>query len=213
MDTEQSLNSHSRRKKIIYCVDIHGSEDNFRKLLIESSKLGVEAIIIGGDINIDLKNVMQLKSHKLILIPGECDDIYITKCARELNILSDGVVVDVDGIRIGCVGGLAAHQSIRRLYKHINAVGGFDILVTHFPPKGCLDNVLNNFHSGLKEVRDLVLKYSVKYVFTGHYHDNIGVCILGTSVVINPGPLSLGYYLMVEYIPSKPLNYTFMKLP
>ncbi len=213
MNTKYSFNNSLHPKKIIYCVDIHGSEHNFRRLLIESTKLGVEVIIIGGDINIDLKDVILFNHYRLLLIPGECDDVYITKYARELNILSDGVVVDVDGIKIGCVGGLTTHQSIRRLYKYINTIGGLDLLVTHFPPKGCLDSVLNNLHSGLREVRDLILRYSVKYVFTGHHHDNIGVCVLGNSIVINPGPLSLGHYLLVEYIPSKPLTYVFMKLP
>jgi len=213
MNFKYYLNCSSYPKKIIYCVDIHGSEHNFRKLLLESTRLGVGIMILGGDININLKNVGTLNHYKLVLVPGECDDIYITKYAKELSILSDGIIVDIDNIKIGCIGGLDVHQSIRRLYKYINDIGGPDLLVTHFPPKGCLDSVLNNLHSGLREVRDLILRYSIKYVFTGHYHDNIGVCVLGNSIVINPGPLSLGHYLLVEYIPNKPLTYVFMKLP
>lgn len=181
--------------RIAYAVDAHGNEVNIRKLISILSKGGVDALILGGDYCADLNLITSLG--KTFIISGECDDTYLTKHTRKLGIIIDGNVITLGGVKIGGVGGLSPHQSLRSLISR--GITSLDILVTHLPPKGCLDIVLGRYHSGLSEVRDYVVRCGVKYVLTGHYHGNRGVCSLSNALVINPGPLMLGYYLELDY--------------
>ncbi|MEM0453626.1 MAG: metallophosphoesterase family protein [Sulfolobales archaeon] len=195
--------------RIIYAVDIHGDETALKKLNKISNNLNVDLMILGGDIDAELL-LLKESSYKVSIIPGECDDIYITKQARELGILFDGTTLNVGNYRIGFIGGLSAHQSIRKFYERVKE--NVDILVTHFPPKGCLDLVMSKFHGGLHELNSIIAKYKVKYVLTGHYHDNVGSCTLENAIVINPGPLNFGNFLFLEYNEAL-TNYEFRKLP
>ncbi len=195
--------------ELVYGVDVHGDQSSFRKLITVFKDVNADLMILGGDLNVDLQLLAELRD-KVMVVPGECDDIYVTKRARELGILFDGVVASVNECRIGFLGGLSAHQSIRRLYD--GNQGPLDFLVTHFPPKGCLDLILGKHHGGLKELNALITKYQVKYVLTGHYHGNVGSCTLADAVVLNPGPLNQGNYLIMR-CSRRGAEYKFMKLP
>lgn len=175
-----------------YAVDAHGEELNVRRLAKALKE--VELLILGGDLSFDLNLFKGVG--KLAVVTGECDDIYLTKCARKLGILLDGDIMEACGLKIGFIGGLSVHQSIRRLMRRCG--GHLDILVTHFPPKGCLDLILDRYHAGLVEVLSIVQRYGVRYVLTGHYHDNVGSCRVGSALVVNPGPLMLGKYLLIN---------------
>lgn len=181
---------------IVYAVDAHGNELSVRKLIKVFKELSADFLILGGDLSFSLNLLKDVD--KYAIITGECDDIYMTKHAKELNVLFDGNVLEIYGVKMGFIGGLSVHQSLRRLMGRYN--GYLDVLVTHFPPKGCLDLILSKYHAGLVEVLDIVLKYGVKYVLTGHYHDNVGICRLGSALVINPGPLMFGKYLLISNI-------------
>ncbi|MEM4518702.1 MAG: metallophosphoesterase [Sulfolobales archaeon] len=195
--------------KVVYGVDLHGNELNLYKVINVFRALRADLMILGGDINAGLQGLAEIRD-KVVLLPGECDDVYVTKHARELGILFDGTAISISGCRVGFVGGLSVHQSIRKLYEGVQ--GTIDILVTHFPPKGCLDLVMGKYHGGLRELNDVIVRYGVKYVLTGHYHDNIGTCFLNNTLVLNPGPLDLGNYLILNYC-GVSANYTFMRLP
>lgn len=196
--------------RVIYAVDIHGYERGLKKLAEVSNSLKADLMVLGGDINADL-TILNGLNCKVAVTPGECDDIYITKRARELGILFDGSTVDSDSWIIGFVGGLSVHQSIRKLYER--ATNSVDLLVTHFPPKGCLDLVLGKYHGGLNELNSIIAKYKVTYVLTGHYHDNVGVCLMcSNALVMNPGPLTHGKFLLLDYNDTV-IEYRFMRLP
>ncbi len=195
--------------KIVYGVDLHGNEVSFKEFVKVFRKLGADLMILGGDLNVDLKSLAELRG-RVMIVPGECDDVYITKYAKKLDMLFDGIAVSVNNCRVGFVGSLSVHQSMRKFYERTK--GSVDVLITHFPPKGCLDLVMGKYHGGLKELSSMVLEYKVRYVLTGHYHDEVGTCFLGSAVVINPGPLMLGNYLILNY-DGLSADYTFMKLP
>ncbi len=193
---------------IAYVVDVHGNEAYIKKLVGILNNLNIDLAVFGGDLSFSL-GLLDGVGIKYVIVPGECDDIYLTKHARTLGVLYDGKVMNIDGLKIGFVGALGAHQSIRRLAGRCS--DGLDLLITHMPPKGCLDIILGKYHGGLIELLDLIRKCRIKYVLTGHYHDNVGVCRLDSSLVINPGPMMLGRYLIVYYY-SGTLSYEFRSI-
>lgn len=193
---------------IVYVVDVHGNEAYIKKLVSFLNNLNIDLLIFGGDLSFNLGLLNEVKV-KYVVVPGECDDIYLTKYARGRGVLYDGEVMNLNGLKIGFVGALEVHQSIRRLVSRCSDT--LDLLVTHMPPKGCLDVLLGKYHGGLIELLDLIRNYKIKYVLTGHYHDNIGVCKLNSSLVINPGPMMLGKYLIMHY-DGGALRYEFQSI-
>ncbi|MEM1897675.1 MAG: hypothetical protein QXD36_01015, partial [Sulfolobales archaeon] len=75
--------------KVVYGVDLHGNELNLYKVINAFRALRADLMILGGDINAGLQGLAEIRD-KVVLLPGECDDVYVTKHARELGILFDG---------------------------------------------------------------------------------------------------------------------------
>ncbi len=78
------------------------------------------------------------------------------------------------------------------------ADSGF-ILVSHQPPYGTeCDQLRTGQHVGSRSVRSFIEKYRPVICFTGHIHESRGTDILGSTRVVNPGPLSSGRYAHAE---------------
>ena len=184
--------------KIVYIVDLHGRDwflDTFIKILATEEP---DLIVVGGDYCSDPEVLTRLGTD-ILLVSGEKDDIYLTKRAKSLNIFLDGRVAYLKSTIFAGVGGIEPHQNIRRITdKHLEPV---DILVTHYPPKGCLDIVMGNLKAGLAEINLLVTNLKPKIILTGHFHNNSGITLCSQGLIINPGPLYEGYYAVIETVP------------
>lgn len=60
-----------------------------------------------------------------------------------------------------------------------------DILITHSPPYGILDQTNDKKLLGCKILREIVAKIAPKYHIFGHLHDNYGVVKNGGTIFIN----------------------------
>ena len=70
------------------------------------------------------------------------------------------------------------------------------VLVTHSPPKGCLDVSSRGVSLGSTAIRDAVLRCRPKLLVCGHIHDSSGQqACLGETVVINAGPAGMWFVL------------------
>jgi Icc-related predicted phosphoesterase len=73
--------------------------------------------------------------------------------------------------------------------------GRLDILVTHVPPYGILDNVNSNIarpewtgrHAGSKAILQYIKQYQPSYVFCGHIHEAEGIEKIGKTSIYNLG--------------------------
>lgn len=72
------------------------------------------------------------------------------------------------------------------------------ILVVHTPPWGCLDQVAGRFHSGSKNVRELVDKTQPRLLICGHIHEAAGIDRIGDTTVVNCGMPGTGKGMMIE---------------
>ncbi|MCD6340471.1 MAG: hypothetical protein J7L51_00780 [Desulfurococcales archaeon] len=189
--------------KIGYITDLNQKEELGRALLVNLiNTYRVDTILIGGDCNLDPQNLPLKDKVKYYILSGDKDDIYITKTSRKLGNLLDGSIVYLGNIAIAGISGLDCYQSIIKLSKALSQSGNkvrINILVTHHPPKGCLDRIeALNIRAGLSSVRDLINKLRPNAVLTGHL-GNRGICYIDDIPVINPGPAEDGFCTVLEF--------------
>lgn len=161
--------------KVIFAFsDTHG---NHRRLLVPED---AEIVICAGDaVDDDLKGgeyddfidwFSSLSAKWKIFVPGnhelsfdlnQAEDIIKQFEEAGITVLQDAVE-DCDGIIIGSISGNA-----RIADKDIP--NDLDILVTHYPPYGILDQEL-----GSPEILNFLLKAKPKYHLFGHIHATEG---------------------------------------
>lgn len=100
-------------------------------------------------------------NHELSFELGQAEVIGQAMAARGIMVLQDAVE-DCDGVIIGSISGnsIIADEDIPK---------DLDILVTHIPPYGILDQNL-----GSLEILNFVLKSQPKYYLFGHIHATAG---------------------------------------
>ena len=188
--------------KVGYITDLNQREILGEMLLIELiNKYNVNAVIIGGDCNLDPEDLPLRNKVKYYILSGDKDDVYVTKASRRQDNLLDGNIIHLNNIVVAGISGLDCYQTIVRLSKILNNMKKprVDVLVTHHPPQGCLDLIESlGLRAGLGIIRKLVIKLRPAAVLTGHLR-NRGVCYIGQSLVINPGPAEEGNYAILEF--------------
>ncbi len=112
-----------------------------------------------------------------------------------------------DTVRIVGVGGtvcLPLHSRICLREKPIEqALSGLlqpaCILVTHPPPYGVADRVLNRWHAGSRLVRRLVASHAPGLVICGHIHEGAGIAQLQSTLVVNCAVGRSGSGALIHY--------------
>ena len=73
------------------------------------------------------------------------------------------------------------------------------ILITHVPPYGTkCDVAYNGVNIGSKGVRKFIDVAKPLLAICGHVHESRCVDRVGSTVIVNPGPLSKGFYAVIE---------------
>ncbi len=73
------------------------------------------------------------------------------------------------------------------------------VLISHNPPKDTLcDDIGNNVHVGSVAVRDFILEHQPDVCICGHIHEARGIDRLGRTLVVNPGNLAGGGYVLLR---------------
>ena len=164
-----------------------------------------DLVILGGD---GTPNPEHLTRDKVLIVSGDEDDILITKKAREYEILMDGRIYDFKGLKIAGIGGLQSHQDIKRILSEDSKI---DILVSHYPPYGCLDTVRvgqRDVNIGIMELNDVLSKVSLLVLFT-HVEVLGGVYLKGNIIMLG---LNGGIGRYIEVTDKEGLNIGFNSL-
>ncbi len=78
------------------------------------------------------------------------------------------------------------------------------ILVTHAPPRDtALDKIQSGAHVGSASIRRVIESYMPKLGLHGHIHEASGMEMLGKTLIVNPGPLAWGRYVILELSDKK----------
>ena len=112
-------------------------------------------------------------NHELSFELGQADEIIQRMTDKGITVLEDAIE-DCDGIIIGSIGHnvMIAQEDIPK---------DIDILVTHYPPYGILDEGM-----GSTEILNFVLHSQPKYHLFGHIHSTAGQKhIFGNTICAN----------------------------
>lgn len=78
------------------------------------------------------------------------------------------------------------------------------IAVSHNPPKNTdCDKISGGVHVGSELFTQFIEQYKPLAVVTGHIHESAGICKVGVTTVINPGPLLEEKYAWLEVVKEK----------
>jgi Icc-related predicted phosphoesterase len=100
---------------------------------------------------------------------------------------------------------MANDQELNDYWKHIE--NDTDIVITHGPAFGWLDQNFRHVHSGSESLKDRLLEIKPRYHITGHIHEERGWLDTKHTTIINASVLNDNYCLINEPIYFDYLDY------
>lgn len=203
---------------IVGLSDIH--DDISRLADIAEDLCGADVVVISGDAtNLGDKeaiaaviNELRIYNKNLLAVPGNCDtrevseylDAQQINLDRKCRVVGDAAFVGIGGA-LPCSSRTMNEISEFEFHKHLQ-MAAKDVakttplvLVTHQPPYGTnADCVGNSRHVGSESIREFIIKDKPAVCFCGHIHDARSVDYIGSTAIVNPGPLRQGGYAYVE---------------
>lgn len=214
----------------LVCIsDLHGRFEEVKK--IKELAPDIDMLIISGDItHFNSKNVARyileeiLKvTTNILAVPGNCDlrEILDVLDEMDINLHGKGRVIDNTGF-FG-VGGsnftpfgtpfeMDEDEIARLLHQGYEKVKNsrVRVMVSHPPPYNTsVDRTGSGEHVGSRAVREFVEEFQPDLVLCGHAHESKGADNLGSSIIINPSPLHVGF---VKVRLNKDIEHEFIDL-
>jgi len=204
--------------RIAYAVDVHGRIDAVDRALAQTGP--VDVLVVGGDLTTagSAADAERAIRHWLLLAPvvlavaGNMDSPVIDARLVELGVSLDG-----RGVVLGDVGfagaSAAPHSPLHTPYEVPDeelaeraaaglreiAASRVRVLCPHAPPYGtACDRLRSGEHVGSPSLRALVEREQPDLVLCGHIHESRGEDTIGSTRVVNPGPVASGHYALVE---------------
>ncbi|MCX8198884.1 MAG: metallophosphoesterase family protein [Sulfolobales archaeon] len=186
--------------KIVGISDVHCSYHYTTLLIDRALSIGVDLILLAGDVEcIEPLEALVKSGIKIYGVAGNMDEVFIYRAMKSASVAIDGEVVDFKNITIAGVGAISLRTNLENVERRISEGGKrLDVLLSHHPLKGVNDFTYRGLHAGLKILRDFVDKHSPRIVIHGHIHEARGVSKYSGSLVINPGPLMYGFYSLID---------------
>jgi uncharacterized protein len=203
---------------IAYVVDVH---DRFDAVIRALAAIGpVDCLVVGGDITTFGKPddaeravaVWRPLAPRLLAVSGNCDSPAIDERLVDLGVSIDGRGVTLDGV--GFFGVSAAPYSPldtpyeipddelgRRAEAGLAELAGarFRIFCPHAPPYGTTcDRLRSGEHVGSPALRAFIERAQPDVALCGHIHEARGMDEIGSTHIVNPGPVTAGHYALVE---------------
>lgn len=197
---------------IVFLTDIHGNTDAALKIFEQEEP---DMVLIGGDVTDlgePLDGVIPFLDEipaPTFVIPGNCDKreiVAVFEASAAVSIhkktfdMGDITVAGVGGSNPSPFGTPFEHQEdeIEQIIAGILSgmkKNRWNILVTHAPPYGVLDEVAPDVHVGCHAVAKAAPEFDI--ICCGHIHEQKGVASLNGRICVNPGPAKEGNYAVI----------------
>jgi len=193
---------------VLHFGDVHCSINALKKLVRKARELDYDVVAVHGDVecNGEILSLIEELGSTILFVPGNMDDVSISKLYREKGYNIDGCLREINGYLFCGIGGLSIRSSlnsIKHKLKKMKEEGKLQsnrlVILAHHPPRAeKVDLALGRIHAGLVELRDFILEYNPTVYLHGHIHEAPGYEIIGNTLVVNAGSLKDGSYALVD---------------
>ena len=204
--------------KIAYVVDVHDRFDAVSRALAEIGP--VDVLVVGVDLTNagtpeEVERAIELwrpLAPTLLAVAGNMDSPAIDARLVGLGVSLDGRGAVLEDV--GFAGASAApptslntpheipdDEFARRAAKGLAEITHcrVRILCPHAPPRDtACDRLRSGDHVGSQALRELIEREQPDLVLCGHIHESRGADEIGSSRVVNPGPVAAGHFVLVE---------------
>lgn len=196
--------------RLLAVTDFHNAFDRLPAILDKAGK--VDGTLVAGDLTQfgptdKAKVVLEALPKPVLAVPGNCDrrDIVDLLRAEGCNLHENKFRLgDVTFIGIGGSNPTPFNTPFELSEEHIQAtlerllhdVKGPAVLVSHAPPRGYQDEIPGGVHVGSTAVALMAPKFTA--VICGHIHEARGISHIDGTIVVNPGPASVGNAAILE---------------
>lgn len=189
--------------RILHVSDVHCAVARLREAL---EREAYDIVVVTGDFECEsaARALVEGAQAPALAVTGNMDHAGVARVLRDAGILLDGEVVESSGILFAGVGGMDVKSSLEKLQRRLRSLGlhKVDVLLTHHPPKGAADRSFIGLRVGLHELRALDEALRPRLHLCGHVHESRGAERLGSTLVVNPGPVKAGYYAVIDLSPE-----------
>jgi Icc-related predicted phosphoesterase len=175
--------------KIIAVADIHGAQYRLNLVLKNIERYSPDLVVICGDITQFgagelAKNFLDQIPVETLAITGNIDTADVSKG------IDDSKAINIEMKRVVKKGipFVGINKALLKEFKNIDEKKLLDetsVLISHEPPHGAQDKIFLGMHSGNKELKEIVEKYSPRLLLCGHIHEDPGFTKIGKTIVVN----------------------------
>lgn len=193
-------------------ADLHGTYDHIDALLATTDP---DCLFIAGDITQfgpveDISVFIERLGLPVLAVPGNCDPRESLSCLDNSGaVCLHGSSITFGKTTISGIGGsnptpfnTAFECSEEEIEKIMDDMiqkmerNQTNILISHAPPFGLLDEVAPDVHVGSTSIRKHLKAFDI--VCCAHIHEQRGILKEGDTWVVNPGPASEGYGALIH---------------
>jgi Icc-related predicted phosphoesterase len=200
--------------KIVSITDVHGKTEKLEKLFRSSGP--VDLTLITGDLtdfgsHDEAEEVVETVKRwcpQVLAVAGNCDYPGVDQYLKENNISLDKTCqIHQDHAFLGMSKSLPGPGRTPNETTEQDFAAGLaaavaqvpdgmpKILVIHQPPYDTInDEVMFGRHVGSRSIRAFIETHQPTLVFCGHIHEGVGIGTIGSTRIVNPGPLHKGKY-------------------
>ncbi len=185
--------------RILHLSDAHGEIGVVEKIVeVEDYDL----VVATGDFE-DLNIVRELArlDKPALAVTGNIDTRIIESELTTLQLSIEGIVKKVGDYFFAGISGRHVYSSAAQVISSLLSTRNSAplIVVSHYPPSGVkVDLAYSGIHIGKGILREFIEEFEPVLFLCGHVHEARGYDILGGTVIVNPGPLYMGYYAVIE---------------
>lgn len=204
--------------RVIAISDVHGNWRGLKDILTSEE---YDAVFIAGDLSDYsgmagkvVETLVKYVKNVAYVVIGNMDNPKLLnelKRYEVLRVLHGDVTHYLDYLVVGFSGGLISpfntlfeldDVEFSKLITDVNASlpsQGSLIILSHTPPYNTkVDLTHMGLHVGSKALRDFIEFRKPIITICGHIHEGRGYDYVGSSLIVNPGPLLRGYYATIE---------------
>ena len=198
--------------EIVFLTDIHGNTDAALSIFEREDP---DMVLIGGDVTDlgqSLDGVIPFPDEipaPTFVVPGNCDNreiLQVFEASAAVSVhkktfdMGDVTIAGLGGSNPSPFGTPFEHQEdeiAEMLSSMLSSMkkNRWNILLTHAPPYGALDEVAPDVHVGCHSAAAVIREFDL--VCCGHIHEQRAVSELNGRICVNPGPAKEGNYAVI----------------